>query len=127
MKFINKKTGEKVNAETYAQMFAYKHNSNWEELKEEPKRNNKKEDNPENEEPEKGIPLYVFILSIVGIVIVLSIGFYFLSKFYLKDICFRKKRENELTNDDSEYDVKDEEIKGNELISNKDKLGLDAN
>jgi hypothetical protein len=45
----------------------------------------------------------------------------------LKDICFRKKRANELTDDDFEYEVKNEEIKGNELISNKDKLGLDAN
>ena len=51
-----------------------------------------------------------------------------MSRFYLKDICFRKKRANELTDDDFVYEVKDEEeIKGNELISNKDKLGLDAN
>ena len=53
--------------------------------------------------------------------------FFFLSRFYLKDVCFRKKRANELTDDDFEYEVKDEEIKGNELISNKDKLWLDAN
>ena len=79
-------------------------------------------------EPDPGIPLYVFILSILGIVVVLSVGFFLLFKFYLRDHCFRKKRVNELTDDDFEYSAKDDENKGDQQNNNeKDKLGLDMN
>ena len=79
-------------------------------------------------EPDPGIPLYVFILSIIGIFIVLSVGFFLLFKFYLRDHCFRKKRANELSDDDFEYTAKDDEIKGEQLNNaGKDKLGLDVN
>ena len=76
----------------------------------------------ENEEPDLGIPLYIFILAIIGTVVVLCICFYLLFKFYLKDKCFRKKKVNELTDDDFEYTSKNDQNK-----ENQDKLGLDIN
>ena len=58
----------------------------------------------------------------------MSVGFFLLFKFYLRDHCFRKKRANELSDDDFEYTAKDDEIKGEQLNNaGKDKLGLDVN
>ena len=58
----------------------------------------------------------------------MSVGFFLLFKFYLRDHCFRKKRANELTDDDFEYSAKDDENKGEQQNNNeKDKLGLDMN
>jgi len=57
MKFKNKETGEIVKAKEYAEIFAYSHNSNWEQVKENERPNrdkNKEEKTPEDKEPEKG-------------------------------------------------------------------------
>jgi hypothetical protein len=67
------------------------------------------ENSKKNEEPEsKGISMTVLILAIIGTVIIVLIACFLIFKFYLYDKFFRKKRANELTDDDFEYTSKEE-------------------
>ena len=79
---------------------------------------------------DSGIPLYVLILSVVGEAIVVALIAVLLFKFYLYDKCIRKKRANELTDDDYEYTAKENEQKNPEDQQNydeNDKLGINSN
>ena len=84
----------------------------------------------ENKNENSGIPVYVFILSIVGVILIISLVIFLLFKFYLYDKCIRKKRANELTDDDFDYTSKENEQKNPEEQQNNeenDKLGLSVN
>ena len=77
-----------------------------------------------NDEKDKGIPLYILIISVVGTIFIVALIAFLLFKFYFYNKCTRKKRANELTDDDFEYTSKGDEQKNND---EKDKLGLDIN
>ena len=77
-----------------------------------------------------GIPLYILIISITGIILVMALIAFLLYKFYFYDKCLRKKRANELTDDGFVYTAKEDEQKNQEDQQNhdeNDKLGLDIN
>ena len=77
-----------------------------------------------------GIPLYILIISIAGIILVMALIAFLLYKFYFYDKCLRKKRANELTDDGFVYTAKEDEQKNQEDQQNhdeNDKLGLDIN
>ena len=77
-----------------------------------------------------GVPLYVLILSVVGACIVMALISFLLFKFYFYDKCVRKKRANELTDDDYEYTAKEDEQKNQEVQQNNDEndnLGINSN
>ena len=77
-----------------------------------------------------GVPLYVLILSVVGACIVMALISFLLFKFYFYDKCVRKKRANELTDDDYEYTAKEDEKKDQEVQQNNDEndnLGINSN
>ena len=84
----------------------------------------------EEEKKDSGIPLYVLILSVVGAAIVVAIIAVLLFKFYFYDKCIRKKRANELTDDDFDYTAKENEQKNPEVQQNydeNDQLGINSN
>ena len=85
-----------------------------------------KEENKEN----SGIPVYVFILSIVGVILIMSLVIFLLFKFYFYDKCIRRKRANELIDDNFDYTSKENDQKNPEEQQNNeenDKLGLSVN
>jgi hypothetical protein len=77
----------------------------------------------EEKDPDKGIPTYILIISIVVTAVLVGLIFLVVFKFCLYEKYFRKKRANELTDDDFEYTSKDDENKNNE----KNKLGISDN
>jgi len=77
----------------------------------------------ENIQDNSGIPTYILIISIIATAIIFGLVFFFVFKFCLYEKYFRKKRANELTDDDFEYTSKDDENKNNE----KNKLGINDN
>ena len=81
------------------------------------------------QDEDKGIPVYILIISIIGTILVVALIAFLLFKFYFYNKCLRKKRANELV-DDFEYTSKDEEKKDTEDQKNteeNDKLGLNIN
>ena len=81
------------------------------------------------QDEDKGIPVYILIISIIGTILVVALIAFLLFKFYFYNKCLRKKRANELV-DDFEYTSKDEEKKDKEDQKNteeNDKLGLNIN
>ena len=84
----------------------------------------------EAEKKDSGIPLYVLILSVVGAAIFVALIAFLLFKFYIYNKCIRKKRANELTDDDYEYTAKGNEQKypdGQQNYDENDKLGINDN
>lgn len=66
-------------------------------------------ENGENNTPSsKGVSYVVYIVSIISAVIVVSVIFIVIFKFYLYEKYFRKKRANELDDNDYEYMPKDQ-------------------
>ena len=67
---------------------------------------------------DKGIPRWVLAVSIVGTFLLVALINFLIFKFYLIGKCFRKKRANELADDDYEYQSKDDEKKETENAQN---------
>lgn len=63
----------------------------------------------QNYEVKKVVPIYVLIIAIVGTLIVVGVIAFLVFKFYFGGRCLRKKRANELQDDDYAYTSKDEE------------------
>ena len=83
-----------------------------------------------NKSKSPGIPIYVLILAIFGTLLIVGIIVFIFFKFKLYNKCIRKKRANELTDDDFEYTSKADSQKDKENQQNddeNDKLGLDIN
>ena len=83
-----------------------------------------------NKSKSPGIPIYVLILAIFGTLLIVGIIVFIFFKFKLYNECIRKKRANELTDDDFEYTSKADSQKDKENHQNddeNDKLGLDIN
>ncbi len=57
----------------------------------------------ENIQDNSGIPTYILIISIIATAIIFGLVFFFVFKFCLYEKYFRKKRANELTDDDYDY------------------------
>ena len=80
-----------------------------------------------NDGDDKGIPRWVLAVSIVGTFLLVALISFLIFKFYLKGKCFRKKRANELVDDDYEYKSKDDEKKETENAQNTENEEKTAN
>ena len=92
----------------------------------------------EESKGKKGVPIYVLIISIVGTLIIVGLITFLVFKFRFGGKCSRKKRANELDDDDYAYTSKEEERKeerkeqnenNNEEqqnIDENDKLGINS-
>ena len=82
---------------------------------------------PNDEEIDKGITRWVLAVSIVGTFLLVALISFLIFKFYLIGKCFRKKRANELADDDYEYQSKDDEKKETENAQNTENEEKTAN
>jgi hypothetical protein len=82
----------------------------------------------QNYEGNKVVPIYVLILAIVGTLIVVGVIAFLVFKFYFGGKCLRKKRANELEDDDYAYTSKDEgKIQSGKNNNNEDQQNNDEN
>ena len=97
----------------------------------------KSEENQKSQKSQKskGIPIYVLIIAIVGTLIIVGLIVLLVFKFKFGGKCLRKKRANELEDDDFAYtskeDGKEQNEKNNEEqqninIDENDKLGINS-
>lgn len=84
-----------------------------------------------SDEKYNGIPVFILIIAIFVTIIIVGLISFFVFKFYLYEKFFRKKRANELMDDDFEYTPKNDEKKNidkdKDNNNNDDKLGININ
>ena len=87
----------------------------------------------EEDKGRKGVPIYILIISIVGTLIIVGLISFLVFKFRFGGKCSRKKRANELDDDDYAYTSKEERKEQNENNSEEqqniyenDKLGINS-
>jgi len=94
----------------------------------------KLEQNKETQQS-KGIPIYVLIIAIVGTILIVGLIVFLVFKFKFGGKCLRRKRANELEDDDYAYTSKEEGKEQNEKnneeqqninIDENDKLGINS-
>ena len=79
------------------------------------------DDNNPKRDGDNKIPRWILAVSIVGTFLVVALISFLIFKFYLMGKCLRKKRANELADDDYEYKSKDDEKNDTEKSENKEK------
>ena len=94
----------------YDEKYLFFYNNNDEEQNDNSDQDNNQPNNQNNSE--KGISTGVFILVIIGTIIIVAIISFVLFKFVLYEKFFRKKRANELNDNDFEYNSADNENGG---------------
>ena len=73
---------------------------------------------PEKKDKNKGVSIIVLVISIIATIIIVSVICFLIFKFILYDKFFRKKRANELNDDDYDYTANENIGKGGLYINN---------
>ena len=93
------------------------------------------EQNNNGNQQKKGVPVYVLIIAMVGALIIVGLIVFLVYKFKFGGKRLRKKRENELIDDDYAYNLKEDEKEQNDKkneeqqninIDENDKLGINS-